>query len=82
MRAKCSKCGNVFEMNWTPSLIHMGNKKYMKCPVCGKNGWIDTYVNDPLTWSKEEQEGKKEEEMTKEELQQKRIEESKYERAE
>ena len=79
MRAKCSKCGNVFEMQWTPSLIHIGSLKLLKCPACGKRSMMNTYVNDPITWPKEE--GKKgEEPMTEEELQKKRIEESKYER--
>jgi len=39
---------------------------------------MDTNVSDPVTWPKEEQETKVE--MTEEELRQKRIEESKYEK--
>lgn len=78
MRAKCKKCGNVFEMPWAPSLVHIGSLKYTKCPACGKRSMMDTNVSDPVTWPKEEQETKVE--MTEEELRQKRIEESKYEK--
>ena len=54
MRAKCPKCGAVFEWAWQPTLVHAGSTKYMKCPACGKRGWIQTDVRDEMTWPKEE----------------------------
>jgi hypothetical protein len=55
----------------------------MKCPACGKSSWFNIYssVKDPVTWPPE---AKKEQaavpELTEEELEKKRIEESKYEK--
>ena len=53
MRAKCPKCGAVFERAWEPTLVHIGSTKYMKCPACGKRAWIETNVSDEINWPKE-----------------------------
>ncbi len=52
MRAKCPKCGAVFEWAWQPTLVHAGSTKHMKCPACGKRSWIQTDVRDEITWPK------------------------------
>ena len=85
-RLKCKKCGNVFEYNYRPldSLVHLGPYKRVQCPACGKSSWLNVYssVKDPVTWSPE---GKHQEQiappqLTEEEQEKKRIEESKYEK--
>ncbi|MCL4429532.1 MAG: hypothetical protein M1167_02150 [Chloroflexi bacterium] len=81
MRAKCPKCNNVFDASRSISILHIGTLKQLKCPACGKISLMNTYVKDPLTWPPQE---KKQEQtapqLTGEELEQKRIEDSKYER--
>ena len=83
-RVKCKKCGTVFEPSKGDYLApHVGPLHYIKCPACGKRSWLNLYssVKDPLTWPSEE--AKKvtvEPEMSEEELERKRIEESKYEK--
>ena len=55
----------------------------MKCPACRKHSWFNVYssVKEPVTWpAQEKQELTVEPELTEEELEKKRIEESKYER--
>ena len=54
MRAKCSKCKNVFEAKLTISLVHIGPLRLMKCPACGKTSMMNTFVNDRITWPPEE----------------------------
>jgi RNase P subunit RPR2 len=87
VRLKCKKCGAVFEQELTAGVVlgpHLGPYKHITCPACGKGGWYNVYssVKDPVTWPPEE---KKEEQQPKqlseEELEKKRIEESKYERS-
>ena len=84
-RLKCKKCENVFEQDITAGLVlgpHIGPYKRLKCPACGKSGWYNIYssVKDPVTWPPEEKKAKKpEEQLTEEELEKNRIEESKYE---
>jgi RNase P subunit RPR2 len=84
-RLKCKKCENVFEQDITAGLVlgpHIGPYKRLKCPACGKSGWYNIYssVKDPVTWPPEEKKAAKpEEQLTAEELEKKRIEESKYE---
>ncbi len=82
MRAKCSKCGNVFDASHSLSGFHIGPLKQLKCPACGKISLMKTYVKDPITWPPKEkqQERQKEQQLTTEELEKKRIEESKYEK--
>ena len=84
-RVKCKKCGNVYEQRFSGAIfsLHVGPYHYMKCPACGKYGWVNVYssVKDSVTWPpQEKQEQPVEPELTKEELEKKRIEESKYER--
>lgn len=78
MRAKCSKCGNVFEAPHAISLVHFGNLKLMKCPACGKTSMIKAHVDDPVTWPPEEKAAVVGP-LTDEELWKKRLEESRYE---
>ncbi|MGE5637254.1 MAG: hypothetical protein ACM3WQ_00990 [Chloroflexota bacterium] len=85
VRLKCKNCGNVFEQNRTTGMIlgpHIGPYKRVKCPACGKSGWYNIYssVKDPVTWPPEEkQKTESVKSLTEEELEKKRIEESKYE---
>ncbi len=63
---------------------HAGPYYYKKCPACGKKSWFNVYssVKDPVTWPPEEREQKQpaEPQLTEEELERRRIEESKYEK--
>lgn len=84
-RLKCKKCGNVFEQDISAGLIlgpHIGPYKRIKCPACGKSSWFNVYssVKDPVTWPPKVDVEKPKEQMTEEELEKKRIEESKYEK--
>jgi len=84
---KCKKCGAVFEYTYKPlaSLVHIGPYKLVQCPACGKTSWQNIYssVKDPVTWPSEAkpQEQVATPQLTEEELEKKRIEESKYEKA-
>ncbi len=82
MRAKCKKCGNVFDASRSISMFHIGPLKQLTCPSCGKTSLMNTYVKDPLTWPTEEKrsEPQTDYQLTPEELEQKSIEESKYEK--
>jgi RNase P subunit RPR2 len=84
-RLKCKKCGNVFEKGFSGAVLapHVGPYHVMKCPACGKRSWFNVYssVKNPVTWPpQEKQEQTVEPELTEEELEKKRIEESKYEK--
>jgi ribosomal protein S27AE len=83
MRAKCKKCGSVFDTSRTFSIFHIGSLKMLTCPACGKTSLMNSHVKDPINWpaedKKEEQQTQRE--LSQDELEQKRIEESKYERA-
>ena len=83
MRAKCKKCGVIFDASRSFSIVHIGPLKQLKCPACGKTSFMNTYVKDPLTWPSEDkkQEQPTQNDFSNEELEQKRIEESKYEKA-
>ncbi|MGD0978576.1 MAG: hypothetical protein ABR962_05475 [Candidatus Bathyarchaeia archaeon] len=87
IRLKCSKCGNVFEMDLSTAvvrgaLLHIGPYKWLKCPACGRRSMFNIYssVKDPVTWPEQEKTPQAEPELTDEELELKRIEESKYEK--
>jgi hypothetical protein len=85
-RVKCKKCEAVFEQGLGGATLapHVGPLHYMKCPACGKRSWLNIYssVKDPVTWPPEEKQNQvTSPELTEEELEKKRIEESKYERA-
>jgi NAD-dependent SIR2 family protein deacetylase len=85
-RLKCKKCGAVYEYQYQPlgSLVHAGPYKFVKCPACGKSSFTNAYssVKDPITWPPEakQQEQVAASQLTEEELEKKRIEDSKYER--
>jgi hypothetical protein len=82
MRAKCSKCHVVFDASRSISMLHFGPFKQFKCPACGKINFMKIYVKDSITWPPEEKKLQHSEgSWTDEELEQKWIEESKYERA-
>jgi DNA-directed RNA polymerase subunit RPC12/RpoP len=86
-RLKCKKCGAVFDQGLGGAVLapHLGPYHYIKCPACGKSSWLNVYssVKDPITYPP--QENKSEEQtdhsLSEEELEKKRIEESKYEKA-
>jgi hypothetical protein len=85
-RVKCRKCEAVFEQGLGGAAIapHVGPLHYVKCPACRKRSWLNIYssVKDPVTWPPEEKQNQvTSPELTEEELEKKRIEESKYERA-
>jgi rubredoxin len=84
-RVKCKKCGVVFEQGLGGAVLapHVGPLHYVKCPACGKRSWLNVYtsVKDPLTWPPSEAKQEAEPtQLTEEELEAKRIEESKYEK--
>ncbi len=86
-RVKCKKCGNVFEQSLASTAIlapHLGPLHYIKCSACGKSSWMNLYssVKDPITWPPEaKQQQASTPELSEEELEKKRIEDSKYERS-
>ena len=85
-RLKCKKCANVFEQGLSGAVLapHLGPYHYVKCPACGKNSWFNVYssVKEPVTWAPEEkQQQVAQPQLTEEELEKKRIEDSKYERS-
>ena len=90
VRLKCKKCGAVFEIGSASavaqgSLVHVGPYHLIKCPACGKRNMMDTYssVKDPVTWPAPEKapQPAAQPELSEEELEKKRIEESRYERS-
>lgn len=84
-RLKCKKCGKVFEKGLSVGdLVHVGPYHYVKCPACRKSSWLNVYssINEPVTWpAQEEKQVSVEPQLTEEELEKKRIEDSKYERS-
>ena len=84
-RLKCKNCQNVFEYDYKPldSLVHLGPYKRVACPACGKSSFFNVYssVKDPITWPHPEKQEQPKQALTEEELEKKRIEDSKYEKA-
>jgi ribosomal protein S27E len=85
-RVKCKKCSNVFEQGLGGAALapHIGPLHYVKCPACGKRSWLNVYssVKEPVTWPPEEKQRQAAQtQLSEEELEKKRIEESKYEKA-
>jgi len=85
-RVKCKKCLAVFEQGMGGAVLapHIGPLHYVKCPACGKRSWLNIYssIKDPITWPPEEHTKQAPiPELTDEEMEQKRIEESKYEKS-
>jgi len=83
-RLKCGKCGNVFEYQYKPlaSLVHAGPYKWIQCPACGKRSFFNAYssVKDPITWPVQEKQQSSPSQLSEEEMEKKRLEESKYEK--
>jgi len=85
-RVKCRKCTNVYEQSLAGVVIapHVGPLHYVKCPACGKKSWTNVYssVKDPITWPPEAKQKEQafQPELSEGELENKRIEESKYEK--
>jgi ribosomal protein S27AE len=82
MRAKCPRCGIVFDASKSFPMLHFGSMKQLKCPSCGKTSFMNAYFKDPITWPLQEktQPQQTERQLTEEELEKKRIEDSKYEK--
>ena len=80
MRAKCPKCGSVFDASRMFSGIHLGPYKQLRCPACGKTSFMNSYVRDPINYPPPEQKSVEAPRLSDEELKEKRIEDSKYEK--
>ena len=86
-RLKCKKCGAVFEQGLGGAVLspHLGPYHHIKCPACGRSSWLNVYssVKEPITYPAQEKELEHNPEfsLSEEELEKKRIEESKYEKA-
>jgi predicted nucleic acid-binding Zn-ribbon protein len=86
-RLKCKKCGAVFEEGLGGAILtpHIGPLHYIGCPACGKRSWLNVYssVTDPVTYPPPEETPQQQPEtsLSEEELEKKRIEESKYEKS-
>ena len=86
-RLKCKKCGNVFEKSYVPfESVRLGPYKRYQCPACGKSSFFNVLssVKDPITWppqEKNQEQQTTEPQLTEDEQEKKRIEESKYEKA-
>ena len=65
--------------------MHLGPFKQIKCPACGKSSFFNVYssVNDSVTYPPKVQKNQeqKEKPLTDQELERKRIEDSKYEKS-
>jgi hypothetical protein len=84
-RLKCKKCSAVYDQGLGSAVLapHIGPLHYVKCPACKKSSWLNVYssVKDPVTWPPEEcKQQAPEPQLTEEELERKRIENSKYEK--
>ncbi len=84
VRLKCKKCRNVFEAGLSSIMsVHVGLYHLLKCPACGRRSWFNVYssAQDPVTWPPKEKTQTSEKALSEQELERKRIEESKYERS-
>ncbi len=87
VRLKCKKCGAVFEQGLGGAALapHLGPYHLIECPSCKKSSWLNVWssVKDPVTWPPEEKQQQQaaSPQLTEEELEKKRIEDSKYEKA-
>ncbi|MCW4005881.1 MAG: hypothetical protein NWF04_04700 [Candidatus Bathyarchaeota archaeon] len=85
-RLRCKKCQNVFEQDMLTGVVlgpHIGPFHFLKCPACGKRSFFNLYssVSDPVTWPPQEPaQEQTETQLSDEELERKRIEDSKYEK--
>jgi predicted RNA-binding Zn-ribbon protein involved in translation (DUF1610 family) len=79
MRAKCPKCGAVFEVKVGLSLVHFGPYRSTKCPACGKRSITNNFVSDLITWPPDSAGKSNSPPPSEEELREKRLDESKFE---
>ena len=81
LHAKCPKCNAVFDASGNIPIVRLGPMRPLKCPACGKTSIMDTHVKDPITWpAKETKPEQASNQLSSEELEKQRIEDSKYER--
>jgi ribosomal protein S27AE len=74
-RAKCPKCGMVFDSSQSYPILQLGQFKHLTCPSCGKTSFMNAHVKDPITYPKPQTETA----PPMEKLEKLGIEESKYE---
>jgi phage FluMu protein Com len=79
MRSKCPKCGAVFDSSRTFG-INLGPYRQIKCPNCRKVSFMNIFTKDPVTYPPQEKQQQVTPKLTDEELEKKRIEDSKYEK--
>jgi hypothetical protein len=79
MRSKCPKCGAVFDSSRSFGL-NLGPYRQIKCPACGKVSFMNIFTKDPVNWPMQEKQQHETSKLTEEELEKKRIEDSKYEK--
>jgi predicted RNA-binding Zn-ribbon protein involved in translation (DUF1610 family) len=82
MRAKCPKCGAVFEVSMGMSMVHFGPYRSTKCPACGKRSITNNFVKDPITWPPDAAEMRNLPPASEEEIKERRVEESRFEQQE
>ena len=84
-RLKCKKCGKVFDYEYKvlASMVHLGPYKHIQCPACRKSSFFNVYssVKDPITSQPDAKQQTIQHQLTDEEIEKKRIEDSKYEKA-
>jgi ribosomal protein S27AE len=79
MRSKCPKCGAVFDSSRSFG-VNLGPYRQIKCPNCGKVSFMNIFTKNPITWPTQEKQQQETSKLTEEELEKKRIEDSKYEK--
>lgn len=83
--AKCPKCGAVFDASHIFPSAGFGPIRHLKCPACGVASFMNSYRRDPITWppagKKTEQTEQAGHQLSDEELEKQRIEDSKYEKS-
>ena len=79
MRAKCPKCGAVFDASRMFAGIHVGPFKQLTCPSCGRTSFMNTYSKATINYPPPANQ-KPQTTISDEELEKKRIEDSKYEK--
>ena len=79
MRSKCPKCGAVFDSSRTFG-VNLGPYRQIKCPNSGKVSFMNIFTKDPVTWPPQEKQQQITSKFTEDELEKKRIEDSKYEK--
>ncbi len=80
MRAKCPKCGAVFDASRMFAGIHAGPFKQLNCPSCGKTSFMNTYSKAEINYPPTKSDNEPQNNLSDEELMKKRIEDSKYEK--